>query len=111
MSQFTPSGSGGLVNSVTVVAAGTPTVVNVGIPLANTEVSYMLPPDTKRFYIQIRDSKTDLKLAYSVGTSGTSYVTVHRGTWYGEEDLDLSSVTLYFQTTAASQTAEIVSWA
>lgn len=91
-------------------SAANPTIANVSIPSASTEVSYTLPNNTKKFYIKLREADADMKLAFSAGTSGTTYVTVHRGTWYSEEALNVSSVILYFQATAGSQTAEIVSW-
>lgn len=87
-----------------------PLVANVSIPTANTEVSYALPAGTKKFYIKLREGSASIKLAYVAGTSGTTYVTVHRGNWYGEEALDVPATTLYFQADVASQIAEIVSW-
>lgn len=110
MAVFSPVGSSSISGSVSITGATTPTIANVSVPLASTEVSYALPANTKKFYIQLRDPKADLQLAYSAGTSGTIFVTVHRGTWYGEEILTASAVTLYFQSASGSQTAEIVSW-
>lgn len=111
MSYFSPSGSGGSTSSVTISGASSPAIANVSIPLANTEVSYMLPAETKRFYLSLRDAGADLKLAYVLGDSGTTYITIHRGNWYSEDLLSLSgTLTLYFQATAAGQTAEILYW-
>lgn len=110
MSAFTPSGSGGSVGSTVLVGSTNPTVANINMPLAATEYSYVLPTNTKKFYIQLRDPSAELKLAYAAGTSGTTYVTVHRGCWFGEADLSVTGVTLYFQSSVSSQTAEIVSW-
>jgi len=109
MSQFTPSGGGGAPLTVITSGVTNPTVANVGIPLANTEVSYALPANTKRFMIKLRDIAT-MKLAYVVAGSGTTYVTVPSGGVYGEDGLSSPSLTLYFQSTAAGSTAEIVSW-
>jgi hypothetical protein len=114
LSTFTPSGSAGAVTTVTgsvsVVGATNPTIANVSMPVAATEYSYALPADTKKFYIKLRDPLAEIKLSYTAGASGTTYVTVERGNWYGEEDLSIGMVTLYFQSSVASQTLEIVSW-
>lgn len=111
MAYFSPSGSGGAPSSVTITGVTTPTIANVGIPLANTEVSYLLPAGTRSFYISLRDSSANLKLAYILGDSGITYITIHRGNWYSEEDLSLvAPTTLYFQADTAAQTAEIVHW-
>lgn len=110
MSSFTPTGgSGGAPLNIT--GAANPTVANVSIPLANTEVSYILPVNTKKFHISLRSGMATLKLAYVLGDSGITYTTVHRGNWYSESDIYLASaITLYFQADVAIQTAEIVYW-
>lgn len=87
-----------------------PVIANVSIPTANTEVSYLLPAGTKKFYIKLREANANMKVAYIVGESGTTYVTVHRGNWYGEDTLTVPLTTIYFQADIASQVAEIVSW-
>jgi hypothetical protein len=112
VSTFTPTGgSAEITGSVTttVTGAANPTVANVAMASAGTEYSYALPASTKKFYIKLRDASATMQLAFSAGTSGTTYVTVHRGNWFGEEGLT-TSVTLYFQSDVAAQTAEIVSW-
>lgn len=113
MSAFTPAGSGGLPpQSVSIAASTTPTVANVSIPLANTEVSYALPTGTKQFMIRLRGYSSTMKLAYISGNSGTLYLTVDRGAFLAIGELSLTStVTLYFQADAAAQVAEIQSWA
>ena len=114
MSSFTPAGSGGLppvpvtVDGLTVT---TPSIANVVIAAANTEESYTLPANSRRFLILLRTpSVAKLQLAYAVGTSGTTYVTINPGCHYSESEIDSPSVTLYFQSTLSGQVAEIVSW-
>jgi len=108
---FTSTSGGGKVGlDVNVLEANTPQIFNVSIPLANTEVSQALPTGTKYFLIRVRGSSSLLKLAFSAGTSGTTFVEVNRGTVYSSPVVTAGSVTLYFQTTQASQTAEILVW-
>ena len=110
MSYFTPSGSAGTTTSTVITGATNPTVANVTIPLASTEVSYTLPTGTKMFLIRTR-GLAKMQLSYTVGTSGTTYVTIPANANYCTEGLTLPvGVTLYFQTNIASQIAEIVSW-
>lgn len=114
MSAFTPAGSGGAPSTpVTIpgLTVLTPTIANVSIPLAGTEVSYILPAGTKRFLILLRTpSMAKLKLAYVSGDSGLLYVTVNPGCHYGEGEILTPSLTLYFQATLPGQVAEVVSW-
>lgn len=113
MSAFTPAGSGGLPPSpVTVdgLTVATPTIANISIPLAGTEVSYSLPAGSRRFLVLLRTpSVSKLQLAYVSGDSGILYVTVNPGCHYGEGEIT-SPVTLYLQTTLPGQVAEVVSW-
>lgn len=86
-----------------------PIVENVSIPLADTEVSHTLPTGTKRFLLMLRDRAT-LKLSYTTGTSGTTFMTIRPRVWYAEERIGAGTTTLYMQSPSASQTVEIVSW-
>lgn len=86
-----------------------PVVENVSIPLANTEVTHALPTGTKRFFIKLRD-RAILKIAYAVGTSGTTFSTIKPRSWYAEERIGAGTTTLYMQSPTAGQTAEITSW-
>lgn len=114
MSAFTPAGSGGAPSApVTIpgLTVLTPTIANVAMLLANTEYSYVLPANSKRFLILLRTpSVAKLKLAYASGDSGILYVTVNPGCHYGEGEILAPSLTLYFQATLPGQVAEVVSW-
>lgn len=76
---------------------GSETVENVIIALANTEVSHTLPAGTKQYKIQYRANGV-LKVAFSVGTSGTTYWELYPGqsaeTMYIRSS---ASITLYMQ--------------
>lgn len=106
MSVFSTSGGP---QSVVVIGASSPTVVNISMPLAGTEYSYVVPASAKQFLIQTRDG-APLQLSYSVGTSATNYISIPRWCFYCDSDLSAAGVTLYFQSTKASQIAEIVVW-
>lgn len=110
MSYFTPAGSGGAPQNVTVNGATTPLVVNVSILLAATEYSYVLPTDCKQFLIKLRNSGR-LQVSYSAGQSGITYLTVPSQCFYAESDLALTApTTIYFQSNLASQIAELQIW-
>lgn len=109
MAGFTPAGGGGATATVLTEGVTSPTVANVALPTANVEVPYALPSNTRRFEIKLRDN-APMKLAYVAGTSGTTYVSLPAGGVYSEDGLSTVTLTLYFQSTAAGSTAEIVSW-
>jgi len=88
----------------------TPSIFNVSVPLANVEVSQVLPSNTKKFTIRVRDSKASIQLAYSSGQSSTNYLQINRGTGYTEEGINATTLTLFFQVSHASQIVEIVAW-
>lgn len=88
------------------LAATTGACTAVSIPLANTEVSYNVGA-VKRFTLKLR-GKGILKVSY---TSGGAYLTVPMGASYSEFNIDTSSsFTLYFQSSIASETLELVTW-
>jgi hypothetical protein len=110
VSNITPSGSGGAPLDIEIIGSSNPTIANVSIPLANTEVSYTLPANTKKFYIKLRDASAVLKLAYVMGDSGITYLTIPRSNWYGESELSVTGLTLYLQSSSPSQVAEVIIW-
>lgn len=91
-----------------VEAGATPTIYNVSVPLANTEVSQALSASVKRFTIRVR-GESRLKLAFVSGQSGTNYITIPPGCTYTEDEINFTG-TLYFQTVKASQIVEILEW-
>ncbi len=86
-----------------------PTIVNVDITLADTEYSYALPAKTRKFTIKLRDPGYPLKLAVVESGSGTTYVNIPQGGTHTEDDIKVP-LTLYFQSSQGSMTAEILSW-
>ena len=89
---------------------GRPTIANTAMTTANTEYSYDIPDGTKRFSIKLRSLNKILKLAFIESTSGTTYISIPYGETYTENDVKAGPITLYFQTTANTQVAEIKTW-
>lgn len=110
MSTFTPAGSGGAVQTVSIEAATNPAIQAVALTLASTEYSVVIPVDAKQYLLRLKSNST-LQVAYSAGQSGTTFITVPRNCFYAESDLNLTSaVTVYFQSPDASQTVEVLYW-
>lgn len=86
------------------------TIANVAMAVSGTEYNYTLPANTKKFKIKLRNVGYPLKLAIVSGTSGTTYVNIPQGESHEEEDIRFPNTILYFQTTANSQVAEIISY-
>ena len=95
--------------NVNIKGSGTPVIKNITTVLAATEYSYAFPANTKRFKIKARGN-AKLQLAFISGQSGVEYITIFPGSSYIENDLTLSSVTAYFQSTKANEVVEICSW-
>lgn len=92
------------------ITVSTPTIVNINIPNANTEQSYIILAGTKRISAKLR-GVAELKIAYNSGTSGSTYLTIPPGTEYLEDKFILTSnITLYFQTTKNNQVLEVITW-
>ena len=101
-----------ILNAITASTSGvktTITVANVAMANANTEYNYALPANTKGFVIKLRAQSALLKLSFTSGQSGTTYVTIPQNDRYNSFDynVDLDSKTIYFQSPSASQIAEI----
>jgi len=98
-----------VVGTLTVALAATPTITNLSAPVANTEVSHALQANVKKFLIRSRLRAT-IQFAFVSTESGTKFITMKPNTSYYEQDLKLSGVTLYLQTTVAGNTIEILEW-
>lgn len=89
--------------------AATPVIYNVTMTLAATEYSQALPANAKKFLIKCRTA-FDVKLAFTSGQSGTTYLTIPAGMAYSEDLIQPTAITLYFQCATAAQVAEIIAW-
>ena len=95
---------------VTNINVTTPTIKNLDMPAKDTEYTYALPANTKRFKIQGR-AVGDIKMAFSAWAGTPDYWTIYAG--QQDEELGMtaaSSVTLYLQSTVNNNTAEIRTW-
>lgn len=93
------------------IIAANPTISVVDTTTANTELSFVLPANTLRYQIKIRNYTASMKVAFIAGTtSGNEYISVPTGCSYREENIRVPALTLYFQCNKANQTVEILSW-
>lgn len=90
--------------------AGTPFVVNVPMPLKDTEYSYALEANTKQIMFKTRENSL-LKFSFQINESNTNYITVPPGSSYTLEGIDPQiAITVYFQASNDAETLEIISW-
>ena len=90
------------------VAVGTtPAIYNVTMTLADTEYSQALPTGTRALTFKNR-GLYDVKFSYTNGASGTTYITIPAGMYYYEEQVNLTTKTVYFQCHQAAQVFEII---
>jgi hypothetical protein len=108
----------GITNSVAVTsttlvnAATTPLEDNVPMTNADTQYSSVLPAGCKKFSIQVRDG-TAARFAFTTGKVATSiahYETLPADSIYYEDNLNLTSKTIYFACAVAGKVMEVVSW-
>lgn len=94
--------------------AAKPVIYNVTLTDANTEYSQALPAGVRKFSIQCRNPAVDIKLAFTSGQSGTTYLTILGNSAYNEDFIHAPlgyTLTLYMQSTSTSAPiAEIVAW-
>lgn len=95
--------------NVNINSATTPTIANVLVATANVEVSYVFPANTKKYFIKARGN-SKIQLAFTSSQSGTNFITIFPGNKYEEENIQLTSITAYFQTNKNGEIVEILSW-
>lgn len=87
-----------------------PTIANVTMTNANTEYSYALPANTKKFQFKERAGASSVKYSFTSGESGTVYVTLPVGSTKYFEGSWLRGLTVYFQCPDAGKVLEIEVW-
>lgn len=95
------------VSNPVVEYATTPTLYNLTLALANTEYSQALPAGTKKFTCKARGGQ--IKLCFTSGQSGTTYILLNDGQAYYEDNLK-ANITIYAQSPTAGTILEIVAW-
>ncbi|MDP2718271.1 MAG: hypothetical protein Q8P44_00340, partial [Dehalococcoidia bacterium] len=95
-----------------VATPDTVTIYNVAVTGANTEYSQVLPANTKRFMVHLRDNAA-FRLAFVTGKVATPtapYFSVPANMAYSEDGINPAASTLYFASAVATKTAEIIAW-
>lgn len=90
------------------VSAGMPEVLNILVPLKNTEHIIELPRHVKKLLFQTRNG-SDLKIAFRPNQSGTNYFTLRGFSTYFE-DLISGPITLAVQSAEDNTIIEIIYW-
>lgn len=90
-------------------AATTPTIYNLSMPNSGTEYAQALGANTKQFLVRMRN-RARAKLSFTLNGTDTLFFTLEPGAVYFEKNLNLSSVTLYVQSEASGQVAEVLEW-
>jgi hypothetical protein len=83
-----------------------PAIVNLELTTANTEYTYALPTNCRRFWFQNRN---DGKIFLRHVSASAEYVTIFPGQVYSA-DLLGEGVSIYLESPKASQTIELEYW-
>jgi hypothetical protein len=100
---------GGIGSESGTIVGGTPIIYNLSMASANTEYSQAIDYATKAIYVKMRVF-ADSKIAFTNGESGTNYLTIESGGFLFKEGIDLINKTIYIQSNASNQIAEIIVW-
>ena len=95
-----------------VKAATTVTEYNTTMTNADTEYSQALPAGTKKFQIRVRDG-TAARYAFTTGKVAgptSPYFTLGAGEVYYEDNLNLTTKTIYFACGSAGKIIELLAW-
>lgn len=87
-----------------------PTIYNLTLTSINTEYSQALPENARKVSIRERSGLVTVKLAYTAGQSGSTYVTIPAGTQKYLDGFFLSGITLYMQSGSVAPVVEIEVW-
>lgn len=83
-------------------------ILNLSMPLADTEYSLVVPNTARRLEIRPRESKGPIRLYETSG--GSLYYTVPKGSIYETAEMSPSGLTIYLQTAQAGTILEIIYW-
>jgi len=107
MASFTPSGSGGIPLQTTQEGITSYSVINQLVPTQNTEVAVLIPSTSILFSVYNRTSGTT-KIGFSVGDSGSVYITLPPGAIQEFRKLAGTSMSIYLQCPKPAQVIEIL---
>ena len=83
-------------------------VVNITAISADTEYSYTLPTDTKKFKLRAR-GMSRLQIADTSGNTNLVFFTIFPGETY-EDDILTTAATIYFEASKAGEIIEFLIW-
>lgn len=84
-----------------------PAFYHVSAPVADTEYSQALSPNTKA--VLLKATKIcELKVYFSTGAP--TWITIPKGGYYYRENLKLNGATIYFKSSTSSNLIEIEEW-
>lgn len=89
--------------------SSSPTVFNVSVPLANTEMSQALGSNVKKILLRARGASRT-QFSFVSGESNINFITIPAGASYHVDQLNFSG-TIYFQTSKGGEVVEILAWA
>ena len=90
--------------------ASVPKIYNVPAAVAGTEYSQALSAGTRKIMFKTKSTGAKIKFSFVAGESGTKFISVGKNTSHEVDDLNLTSITLYFQTNKNNQTLQIMEW-
>jgi hypothetical protein len=100
-----------LAGEVDIKDPNTHEIINLTIVNKNTEVTQVLPNDTKRYSISVRDGKAQLRLANNATETATKYKTIYRGEEWNSNSTDVpDGKILYLLATQDNVVVEIEVW-
>ncbi len=85
-------------------------IYNLTLTLANTEYAQALSTNARKIFIRERAGTSALKLAYTLGQSGITYITIPIGGSKLVDGVFLQGLTLYLQSPTANVKVEIEEW-
>jgi len=91
------------------VTASSPTIFNIAVPTADTEVSQALPVNFNKITIRARDL-TRIQFSFIATESSINFITIPSGASYSDDGVFCPSATLYLQTSLDSQVVEVLIW-
>jgi hypothetical protein len=84
-----------------------PQIIQLSMPTAGTEYSQSLTGRYFRFKSRLGST---VKLSYTLGASGTNYLTIWPGELYESPPLADATIILYIQASKSNETLEIELW-
>lgn len=110
MSAFTPSGSGGIPQTVRTTGLTSPQIQTITITNSNTEQSVSLPSSVRKYEIQVY-GVGHLKVAHTSGASSTDFIEIGKGCYLIDDEIEPAGpITLYVQSSATGVVARVRYW-